>query len=358
MIKSNSITDNNYYAVRPELVLAAAKLFAVTPSMLEKGAKKLYSRAVAVTTGKQDGQWGRHQRTVIEQFCSYTQMQGSYLILPWQELVELSMNYDRKEGISSRTGNRPLSTVLRVTVDSSKLRHAREKLDLSCEDISRLTAIPLALLEAMESGDWPEVAISTAEKISQSVETSVADIFASPDVEEQGFKQPKDVIKTIKTNSLADKNITNRLLIIVLVVLTLLSIGFSIWNTNFDSNQLTTGELSAEIRFEDMVDTLWHAKILLNNGNIPIDQATKEQWSNGAYIILRANNIIGFNWIDPNVLPNLPSTESNWKVENGDLVINLGSIIYRFKAPLDNRKMTTLDRNLAFKMIIHRVDNE
>jgi len=358
MIKSNSITDKNYYAVRPELVLSAAKLFDVTPSILEKGAKKLYSRAVAVTTGKQNGQWGRHQKAVIEQFCSYTQMTGSYLILPWQELVELSMNYDGKEGISSRTGNRPLSTVLRVAVDSSRLRHAREKLELSCEDLSKLTAIPLILLEAMESGDWPEVAISTAQKISQGIETSVADIFVSPNVQDQSSKKPNDDIKTTRTNSLADKNIGNRLLIVLLAVITLLSISFSIWKTNFESNQLTTGELSAEIRLEDMVDTLWHAKISLNNGNIPIDQATKEQWLNGAYIILRVNNIIGFSWTDPNVLQNLPSIESNWKLESGDLMINLGSIIYRFKAPLNNRKMTTFDRSLAFKMIIHRVTTE
>lgn len=358
MIRSNLITDKNYYAVRPELVLAAAKLFAVTPSMLEKGAKKLYSRAVAVTTGKQDGQWGRHQKSVIEQFCSYTQMTGSYLTLPWQELVELSMNYDGKEGISSRTGNRPLSTVLRVAVDSSKLRHAREKLDLSCEDLSRLTAIPLMLLEAMESGDWPEVAISTAEKISQSVETSVADIFTSINVEDKNSKKPIDVTKTIRSNFLADKNVGNRLLIVVLVVITLLSIGFSIWKTNFESIQLTIEEVPVENRLVNVVDTLWHAKVLLNNGNIPVDQATRDQWSNGAYIILRQNNIIGFNWIDPNVLPNLPSIESNWKLENGDLVINLGSIIYRFKAPLNNRKMTTFDHNRAFKMTIHRLPNE
>ena len=176
---SASETDRDFYAVRPELVLRAAKLFAISSSMLERGAKRLHSRAVAIEAGKEAGQWGRHQRPVIAQYCEYTQTSGSEFLLPWQELVEHRARYDGKEGISSRTGNKPLSTVMRVLVDANALLRARTMSSLSVEALAERSGIPPALLTAIESGDWPDVADSTAATIAMSLDVPIEELFTA-----------------------------------------------------------------------------------------------------------------------------------------------------------------------------------
>ncbi len=172
-----SSTDRRFYAVDPRIVLRTAKVFGITSSMLDKGAKRLHSRAVAILAGKEAGRWGRHQRSVIEQYCQYTQQRGSRHLLPWQELVEDRTRYDGKEGISSRTGNKPLATVVRLCVDRDALTRARTVKGLTVETLSEDSDIPQALLSAMESGDWPDVATSTAERIAASLDMPVAELF-------------------------------------------------------------------------------------------------------------------------------------------------------------------------------------
>ena len=49
MVKSNSAT---FYAVRPDLVLRAARLFNVRASILSGGARSLYNKAVALDLAK------------------------------------------------------------------------------------------------------------------------------------------------------------------------------------------------------------------------------------------------------------------------------------------------------------------
>jgi len=175
---SATTTDRDFYAVRPELVLRAAGVFNISSSMLEKGAKTLYSRAVAIQAGKEAGQWGRHQRPVIQQYCDYTQTSGSASLLPWQELVEHQSRYDGKEGISTRTGNKPLSTVVRLVVDADALRRARDMKGLSIEAFAEANQMPPSFLSAIESGNWPDVAESTASMIALGLDVPVSELFA------------------------------------------------------------------------------------------------------------------------------------------------------------------------------------
>lgn len=175
---SATTADRDFYAVRPELVLRAADVFSISSSMLEKGAKTLHSRAVAIQAGKEAGQWGRHQRPVIQQFCNYTQTSGSAFLLPWQELVEHQSRYDGREGISSRTGNKPLSTVVRLVVDADALRRARDMKGLSIEASAEANQMPPLFLSAIESGNWPDVAESTARKIALGLDVPVSELFA------------------------------------------------------------------------------------------------------------------------------------------------------------------------------------
>ncbi len=175
---SATTTDRDFYAVRPELVLRSADVFSISSSMLEKGAKKLHSRAVAIHAGKEAGQWGRHQRPVIQQYCDYTQTSGSAFLLPWQELVEHQSRYDGREGISTRTGNKPLSTVVRLAVNADALRRARDMTGLSIEAFAEANQMPPLFLAAIESGNWPDVAESTASMIAMSLDMPVSELFA------------------------------------------------------------------------------------------------------------------------------------------------------------------------------------
>jgi len=366
MIKSNPISDKNYYAVRPELVLQAAKLFAVTPSMLEKGAKKLYSRAVAVNVGKQSGRWGRHQKIVLEQFCKYTQMTGSDLLLPWQELIESSMNYDGKEGISPRTGNKPLSTILRVEVNIDKLKAQRSKLNIDLEKLSGLSAIPVPLLKAIESGEWVDVAESTAKVISDSLGTSIIDLFNY--VHENPTNTDNEAIceKSGNSSSLNEHaeqtqnktreynpvSLNKKLLLSVSVLL----LTIILWSTN---RLLTPNEMMLQATVynnkELLIDSLWHVTVELENKNIPIEDNIQSLWSNGVYIQLKNNDVIAYNWMAANSLIDLPNTQSNWKVKDELLIIDLGGIVYKFAIPTIEDNMVTFNTTRAFKMTIHRI---
>ena len=175
---SATTTDRDFYAIRPELVLRAAKVFNISSSMLEKGAKTLHSRAVAILAGKEASQWGRHQRQVIQQFCNYTQTSGSAFLLPWQEIVEHQSYYDGREGISTRTGNKPLSTVVRLVVDADALRRARDMNGLSIEAFAEANQMPPLFLVAIESGAWPDVAESTASMIALALDVPVSELFS------------------------------------------------------------------------------------------------------------------------------------------------------------------------------------
>lgn len=353
MIKSAPITDKNYYAVRPELVLRAAKLFAVTPAMLEKGAKKLYSRAVSVSVGKQSGRWGRHQKLVLEQFCEYTQMTGSDLLLPWQELVESSMNYDGKEGISPRTGNRPLSTLMRVEVNKDKLRAQRAKLNIELEELSRLSTIPVPLLKAMESGEWSDVAESTAKVISETLKVSTADLFTSMGLNSPSLNKAKSddatEIELEKSGSVVYKKI-------VLTLISILLLAGVWWFVSLlpEPDKPNSGS-NISINEQQVINSRWHAIIVLNNNNIPIDDKIKELWSNGIYIKLKEDNIIAYSWIETKSFIDLPNTKSNWRVEGESLIIDLDGIVYKFLTPKIKGIIETLNTTRAFKITMYPI---
>lgn len=366
MIESNPITNKYYYAIRPELVLRASKLFAVTPSMLDRGAKKLYSRAVAVDVGKQSGRWGRHQKSVLIQFCEYTQMTGSDLLLPWQELIESTMNYDGKEGISPRTGNRPLSTIVRVEVNTEKFTAQINKLNIDIEQLSKLSCIPVALLQAIESGKWPDVAESTAKAICDSLNVSISDLFSSINHPDHHLD---DVNNKVETNSGSHSNNqrnhtlnpsnsssswahekTWSILILIFLLAGLLWFSTRIFFVEEPAQLPET-----LLKNEQLVGTLWHAVVELNNKNIPIDSEIQSLWSNGVYIQLKTNQIIAHNWIEPKNLIDLPNTIYKWETSDRFLIIDLNGIAFRFSAPVTGNTMETLNTTRAFKMTLHRI---
>ena len=238
-------TDRDFYAVRPELVLRASDLFAVSSSMLERGAKRLHSRAVAIRAGKEAGQWGRHQRPVIDQFCDYTQTSGSRFVLPWQELVEHNSRYDGKEGISSRTGNKPLSTVMRLVVDVDAFKRARTVSGLSIESLSHQSQLPPVLLTAIESGAWPDIAQNTAATLAECLDFPESELFTAMDADDRDPVAADDAPLAQESWRPVDKpgasaaSTTRSLAIVVAVVLAAAVAVYLAWPDNEQPRQTT-----------------------------------------------------------------------------------------------------------------------
>jgi hypothetical protein len=260
---SATTTDRDFYAVRPELVLRAADVFGISSSMLEKGAKTLYSRAVAIEAGKEAGQWGRHQRPVIQQFCNYTQTSGSAFLLPWQELVEHQSFYDGREGISTRTGNKPLSTVVRLVVDADALRRARDMKGLSVEAFAEAHQMPPLFLLAIESGTWPDVAESTASIIALGLDVPVSELFSK-----MGNAANSPAVPTVLDNVKGRSNL-NTFAFGAVVTIALGAVGYAVLQQN--------SPVSPEKDF----DTPQPTPVLVGCW----------QWSNGMRIVVTEDNI-------------------------------------------------------------------
>lgn len=352
---SASVTDRDFYAVRPELVLRTAQIFAISSSMLERGAKRLHSRAVAIAAGKEAGQWGRHQRPVIVQYCEYTQSGGCALLLPWQELVEHQSRYDGAEGISSRTGNRPLSTIVRVSVDAAALQRCRELNSLSIDALSERSQIPPALLIAMESGEWPDVAESTAKNIADCLEIPLTELFDSLDTATastalflDGVDSSKPTVEVTHPESARARTIAARSLLSVgLAIGALAAIVFAV-------SRISQPDPPVEIPFNALVDTVWRISIVLENRNIPIPSETTELFANGGYLELREGGIVAFSWIDPSALVGLPATFS-WHAFNRSLTLQLNDVVYEFETDSGLEELATLDTTRSYKMVMNRI---
>ena len=344
---SASETDRDFYAVRPELVLRAARLFAIASSMLEKGAKRLHSRAVAIEAGKEAGQWGRHQRPVIAQYCEYTQTSGSEFLLPWQELVEHRPRYDGKEGISSRTGNKPLSTVVRVLTDANALQRARTVSGISVEALAERSGIPPALMYAIESGDWPDVAESTAAGIARGLDLPVEELFTAINDkvlnDTDGAAEQPDIDVAPAPGRQAARLLATAVAVLAIAGIT----SYAIWQSETD----TATAIPAN---ETLVGTLWRVSIVLENRNIPIPEETAELFSNGGYLALEENGVAAFNWIDPNQLAPLPG-EFSWQLDNGVITIVLNGPTYEFDAGEPGETLKALDTTRSFEMTMHRI---
>ncbi len=331
---SASVVDRGFYAVRPELVLRAAAVFAISSSMLEKGAKRLHSRAVAIQAGKEAGRWGRHQRSVIVQYCEYTQAGGSEYLLPWQELVEHRSRYDGQEGISSRTGNKPLSTITRVSVNASAMQRARTMSGISIAELSERSQLPPALLQAMESGDWPDVAESTAEAVAVCLNTTPGELFA-----------PLEALRAnAETAPLSGGTPRLRSVILAGVFLAALAaVGL------IASKTQTGAEFDTEF-----VGTQWRVSIVRENQNIVLPAQTLELFANGGYLEFKDDGVLAFNWVNPGFLAVLPEN-FDWRLTDRLLRVKLNDVIYEFSLGGDGEKLVALDSTRSYKMTMQRI---
>ncbi len=152
--------DNPYCAVRPDLVVTAARLFNVRTSNLEAGEKKLLVTAQAITQGKVSDRWGHHAQGIIRKFCDHTQT-ADQPPLPWQELLEDRAIYDGVEGVSARTGNRVLSTVDRHALNRERFNECLTRKALNVHALSRETELPEVFVAAIADETWPTVCTET-----------------------------------------------------------------------------------------------------------------------------------------------------------------------------------------------------
>ncbi|MDJ0910089.1 MAG: helix-turn-helix transcriptional regulator [Woeseiaceae bacterium] len=338
--------DKDFYAVRPELVLRAADIFGITSSMLDRGAKRLHSRAVAINAGKEAGLWGRHQRPVIEQYCAYTQSSRSDFLLPWAELVEHETRYDGKEGISTRTGNRPLSTVVRVLVNGDAIKRARGLKSISIDALSTDTGLPPALIDAMEAGRWPEVATSTAERIATGLAMPLDELFTAID---DAAAPKSDAPEQIAAGRLRWRSRA----IAAAVLLALAFVGYRL----LDEQSASPGSAADTIAGPalDLPGSTWRVSIELVNENIPVPDETRELFENGGYLELREGGAIGFNWFDPANLQLLPDVH-RWRREGNALTLVLDGPVYTFALGDDPRELVALDNTRSFRATMHRIE--
>lgn len=325
-----STTDRNYYAVRPALVLSASKLFEIPSSILAGGAKSLHSKAAAIEAGKASGNWGRHQRSVIEQFCEYTRSAGSDYLLPWQELVEHDMNYDQKEGISPRTGNKPLSTLKRVRVDPSAFSSALAKSDMTIAELSARSSLPEAFLGAVESGEWHEISETSAQAIATALGTDIETLFLPIGEQSETVSKPPR------------RAVGFRIAVPMLLLVVMLFTGWFLLDRQTDVQPIDENTVS---------NNLWHVSIFLENKNLPIDDSTLEIFENGGYLQLLPDGSILFNWFDPAQMLPVPY-EAGWKLENQQVLINLDGIVYLLEPGDSEGSLAGHNTTRAFKMVM------
>ena len=144
--------------------MLAKALFDVRPSALEAGTKRLLLTAQAIVDGNRDDRWGHHATPIVMQFCEFTASKGQPA-LPWQELVEDARIYDGKEGVSSRTGNRPLGTTTRYQLDASAFAEALSSAGSTSAEIASELGLPVRFIEAICSGEWPSISQYSLDKL-------------------------------------------------------------------------------------------------------------------------------------------------------------------------------------------------
>ncbi len=173
---SAAAAANPYCAVRPDLVVTAAQLFDVRTSNLEAGEKKLLVTAQAIMQGKVSDRWGHHAQGIIRKFCDHTE-RPDQPPLPWEELLEDAAIYDGVEGVSARTGNRPLSTVDRHELDRARLQDCMTRANLDAQALGRQCGLPDIFAAAIVDGTWPSVTSATLESLESALG---ADLKAAP----------------------------------------------------------------------------------------------------------------------------------------------------------------------------------
>ncbi len=163
-----TLDDTNYYAVNAERVMQVFKAFQMRPSHFsaegKSGAQSVYYNARKIINNRTSNQWGHHTAKALKNFCYFTQSENQSL-LPWQELIEHSGNYDGLEGAGRRTGNQ-LKTLNQLHLKHKAMLSARQQCELSQQQLAEQTALPQRFIELMETGKWPSITQATLDLLS------------------------------------------------------------------------------------------------------------------------------------------------------------------------------------------------
>ena len=285
---TNKQNSTGYYAVNAKRVIQVFELFQMRPSHFtasgKAGAQSVYYDARKIIQAQTNNKWGHHTPRAIKDFCYFTQSENES-ILPWQELVEYQGLYDGKEGAGRRTGNL-LLTENRLNLKHESMILARQQCEFSQQLLAEKTALPLQFIEAMETGNWPTVAVTTA-----SIITDVLDIDENTVFTKISDTVERNTSDTSSDTSSDDTEIvphapttTNSRTMNKAWLLALPVFGFVFW-AGYQSYPFSK---SSEINPEQVSQ---HQNDASDNSNGSFVNTLSGcwNWSNGTYIVIHAD---------------------------------------------------------------------
>lgn len=348
---TEQLMQSTYFAVVPRQVAIAAQLFGVQSSILERGAKSLFDKANSIEAGKDTACWGRHKQSVIEQFCEYTRSRQH--ILPWHELVEHKTRYDGKEGITPRTGNKPLATVTRLQIQNQKLKEVRIQNGLSLEGLAQKTSLPELFLAALESGGWPTVAKSTAKILANALDKPVEDLFLSLDIaigakSDTGVRASQPLKSRIFSNKFGWLIAAAAILLLIIYITS----RFGIFKTESSEADV--------INIARLNNSHWFGTIASTDKAIYISPDIEAFWTQGTYLYLRKNGSLAFNQAMPSNYIVMPYPETRWTYSNHQLTIAFDALHYIFEIEHQDYPSTliTISNEGSFEMTLNVVGDK
>lgn len=103
----------------------------------------------------------------------------------------------------------------------------------------------------------------------------------------------------------------------------------------------------------NLQDSIWYSTIRITNPEVAIDPALSALWEDGAYLHMREDGALGFNWDKREDFAYLP--ENSWLEDEQTLVVRLGMFHYVFDEPFNNDQVETTLGN-SFHMVMKKVE--
>ncbi len=104
---------------------------------------------------------------------------------------------------------------------------------------------------------------------------------------------------------------------------------------------------------KNISDSYWHVRLVPVDPNMQIDPGVKALWSKGAYLHLRNDGQMGFNWNTPDSYGY--ESKNRWVATGNRLTIDFGDASYTFDLGPGGRTFSTLDNaNGILKMTMQR----
>jgi len=331
---STTATGSGYYAVNAERVIQVFSLFNMRPSHFmasgQAGAHKLYYDAKKIIDGTSHNQWGHHTQKSIQAFCQFTQMSND-CVVPWQELIEHEGDYDGKEGSSPRTGNK-LLTEIRLNINHQAVIEYRNKTGMSVREIAQQASIPALLLEAIENDQWKTVTEHTTRSLAEALATEPDNLCIPVSINDP---------ESVTQENSARQQRAYWLPVSILVFLFIIAAVYFLMPQD-------------KTRTDFSNQRYCYATITPINDDIVIEASLKALLAKGAFIHMREDGQLGFNWSTSNDYL-YPETH-RWSSKADKLFIVFGDISYTFD--LDDQKnnlVTYSNQGGLFKMVIKRV---